>query len=251
MKKLFYVGQNKCGTSTIARRFRAEGVSSNHSTEWVRAIKARSFIGQPIGGFKCYCDGPTHLLSQSDVIHLMAHHDCHFIVQYRELRDWLVSRWNHVVREFPMRKSDTPTVKSWAFERQFQNVRMVGLQSLAPHRVTFMHFTDAIHTVPQMAAQVSGTAKGAVAASSGQVNANVHSQSDGYNPNPEPVAECWEELGIIDQGDAGPLFTSRCSMEEMKQEVVKRLPKEYRPELQQDALLSIGIAALESGHVPA
>jgi hypothetical protein len=92
------MGQNKSGTTAVGTYCSAVGLKSRHPTDWDRSIIRRDFFCNYMVSFDDYSDGPVHLLNIDDFLYIISNSNALFIVQYRSLKSWLTSRWNHVER---------------------------------------------------------------------------------------------------------------------------------------------------------
>ena len=92
-RKVFCIGFNKTGTSSLHFFFEKIGLSSTHNTSWPKYSKARK-IDKKLFVHQCYSDG-----EQSDFVALdSVFPKSLFIMNDRNERDWLYSRLKHVMR---------------------------------------------------------------------------------------------------------------------------------------------------------
>ena len=90
--KIFCIGFNKTGTTSLHNFFKSCGLKSTHNTEWCHY----SFIknGQEYFVNQCYSDG-----EQSNFIQLERWFpDSLFLLNTRDVKQWLYSRVKHVMR---------------------------------------------------------------------------------------------------------------------------------------------------------
>ena len=91
--KVFCIGFNKCGTHSFHQFFKKYGFISKHdSTFWwyCRDVKQMENIDCFTDGYERYNDTPTF----PDLDFLESNFDdCKFILQTRNLKDWLASRY--------------------------------------------------------------------------------------------------------------------------------------------------------------
>lgn len=85
--KVFAVGFNKTGTTSIHALFESLGLPSFHGTEW-RALNDLALLRR----YDCFSDGPPADLDRLDQLFPGAR----FILQVRELDDWVYSRLAHI-----------------------------------------------------------------------------------------------------------------------------------------------------------
>ncbi len=92
-KKIFCIGFNKTGTTSLHHFFQGCNLKSTHNPHWVNFTKYR--FGKPyFWRYQCYCDG-----EQSDFFRLHRWFpDSLFILNDRNEKDWLYSRIKHVMR---------------------------------------------------------------------------------------------------------------------------------------------------------
>lgn len=97
--KIFCIGFNKTGTSTLHQLFLNNGLSSVHNPSWWYWTKITNFEN-----FVCFTDGFEGYVSNSDLSLLVFPNlnflnknfpGCKFILNTRSLDRWLISRMNH------------------------------------------------------------------------------------------------------------------------------------------------------------
>ncbi|WP_347331338.1 hypothetical protein [Marinimicrobium locisalis] len=225
-KKVFFLGQNKTGTTSVDHYAVSLGLKSRHSTDWVWKLAKKDFFDKPVGEFDVYLDGSTHVLSCEHLLHIISSCDPHFIVQYRELKSWLVSRWNHVERfnnevgQENRRKNDKESVKYWFYERQYQNSKMMALQSWIPNRVDFVDSANLGREVYKIFAKVFDLNS---ASSEVEVSRNSFSEGFGYISNPSEVELAIEELQINPEQFSDPVIDCPLSSQEVEKIVMSRV----------------------------
>lgn len=91
-RKIFCIGFNKTGTTSLHQLFKACGLNSVHNTEWCHYSYAKK--GNEYFTAQCYSDG-----EQSHFIQLKKWFPGSlFILNTRDLKSWLYSRVKHVMR---------------------------------------------------------------------------------------------------------------------------------------------------------
>lgn len=94
MKKIFCIGFNKTGTTSLHFFFKSLGFSSDHSSIWPYLTHSNHNIDYFLE-FDCFTDGEmsnVHFLNSKFPESL-------FILNSRNIRDWLRSRVKHVLRD--------------------------------------------------------------------------------------------------------------------------------------------------------
>ena len=86
-KKIFAIGFNKSGTTSIHALFKSLGLRSYHGTAWRRCDDIRL-----LNSYDCFSDGIPNDLAKLDK--LFAHSK--YIWQVRELKSWIYSRLAHI-----------------------------------------------------------------------------------------------------------------------------------------------------------
>jgi len=100
MTKVFCIGFNKTGTTSLHRMFQQAGLRSYHNTDWWRWPADDERWRQ----YDAYCDGWP---SESAVRGLLRRFpSAKFILNTRRLDDWLLSRYQHVERNKRSGKSE-------------------------------------------------------------------------------------------------------------------------------------------------
>lgn len=88
-RKVFVIGYNKSATTSIHHLFLHLGFNSYHSARW------RSCDPKLLKPFDCLGDGPPDDLELIDATYPKSK----FILQVRDLGEWLYSRLSHIERE--------------------------------------------------------------------------------------------------------------------------------------------------------
>lgn len=91
-RKVFCIGFNKTGTSSLHNFFKDCGLTSEHSSRW--PLYSHVMLGKYYYRKQCYSDG-----EQSNFARLQQKFpDSLFILNTRSVQDWLYSRVKHVMR---------------------------------------------------------------------------------------------------------------------------------------------------------
>lgn len=117
-KKIFAIGFNKCGTTSLHSLFQSLGLSSYHGTRWRKHQEIRLFLF-----YDCFSDGsPSGELAKLDELFPGSK----FILQVRELDSWIYSRLKHIERQKQENRNKTrgkywdnteEAVKKWIKDR--------------------------------------------------------------------------------------------------------------------------------------
>jgi hypothetical protein len=92
-RKVFCIGFNKTGTTSLHHFFKEIGLNSNHNDSWPNHSKAKK-IDESLFRYRCYSDG-----EKSDFIALdSVFQNSLFVLNNRNERDWLYSRLKHIMR---------------------------------------------------------------------------------------------------------------------------------------------------------
>ena len=109
--KVFCIGFNKCGTSSLHELFIAHGLKSVHNSSW--------WYWKDISNFRqydCFTDGYERYTSElifPDLKNLEnMFPDAKFILQTRSLNKWLISRLKHGVSQKTNQRSGAPPLGS-------------------------------------------------------------------------------------------------------------------------------------------
>jgi hypothetical protein len=87
--KIFVIGLNKTGTTSLHILFLVNGLKSYHNPDWIRRIKDDH--DYEINGFQCFSDGRAE--NFTDMAEKYA--NAIFILSTRSLRSWIISRFKH------------------------------------------------------------------------------------------------------------------------------------------------------------
>ena len=91
--KIFCVGMNKTGTSSLHRFFRVRGLTAIHDRAWTHyshVENGKSYLNR----YQCYSDG-----DQPDITRLRGWYpDAIFLLNTRDEEKWLISRIKHVFK---------------------------------------------------------------------------------------------------------------------------------------------------------
>lgn len=119
--KTFCVGMHKAGTSSLAELFHVAGLRTSHSTEWSRPPLDRAFLDRydalsDGGGHFWHPElefGGNHAVQSLDE----AYPGSRFVLQYRDVESWLVSKLRHAT----WKREDTITDETGPFAHQDWN----------------------------------------------------------------------------------------------------------------------------------
>ncbi|WP_299488615.1 hypothetical protein [Acaryochloris sp. IP29b_bin.137] len=93
-KKIFAIGFNKCGTTSLHSLFQSLGLSSYHGTKWRTNPEPSFFLL-----YDCFSDGrPSGELAKLAKLDELFP-GSKFILQVRELNNWVYSRLEHIERQ--------------------------------------------------------------------------------------------------------------------------------------------------------
>ncbi|MDE8652276.1 hypothetical protein [Novosphingobium album (ex Liu et al. 2023)] len=97
--KIFCVGMHKAGTTSIHAFAKAMRLKSSHTLQWSRKPLLKNFLDK----YDVFSDGGNHYYAEDDEFggnHDLRglrnlYPDCKFVLQYREIRPWMVSKMIH------------------------------------------------------------------------------------------------------------------------------------------------------------
>lgn len=89
-KKVFAIGFNKCGTTSLHSLFSNLGLPSYHGEDWRECTNFKL-----LDAFDCFSDGIPADLAVLD----SRYSNAKFILQLRDARSWVYSRLGHIARE--------------------------------------------------------------------------------------------------------------------------------------------------------
>jgi len=95
--KIFCIGFNKTGTTTLHRYFELAGLKSSHDATYQKQSRTlgRAELLSYLGSYDAFTDG-----ERADYVRLAElYPDAKFILNTRELKKWLESRVKHVFRQ--------------------------------------------------------------------------------------------------------------------------------------------------------
>jgi len=140
-KKIFAIGYNKSGTTSLHALFQSLGLPSYHGTKW----RECNDLGL-LRSFDCFSDGIPHDLEKLDRI--FPHSK--FILQVRELEAWIYSRLSHIERERaaniyqegnPLWDATEEAIKSWIKLRNDYHLFVLSYFSERPDDFLVVNFT--------------------------------------------------------------------------------------------------------------
>jgi hypothetical protein len=125
-KKIFSIGFNKCGTTTLNKLFLNNQLSTIHNPQWFYS-KDLDFYKN----YKCFTDGFERLtptLKFPDLYFLELNFNCKFICLTRGLRSWLISRIHHLqvetvylngITNYSENRYDDLVILTWVNDRNY------------------------------------------------------------------------------------------------------------------------------------
>lgn len=125
--KVFAIGQNKSGTSSLHELFVDLGYKSYHGTQWRDTSQTAIFHK-----FDCFSDGVPDDFRKLDRMFPNAR----FILQVRDLDSWIDSRLEHIRR----RPADKPRGLFWSIEES--SIREWTIRRNAHHIDVLTYFSD-------------------------------------------------------------------------------------------------------------
>ncbi len=128
-QKVFAIGFNKTGSSSIHDLFIGLGYHSYHGEKWRDTSRRMIFVQ-----YDAFCDGIPDDLMKLDSINPGAK----YILQVRELDSWISSRLEHISRRPVNRK--TPVTKDWTMEDE--SVKTWVLKRNEYHMEVLEYFKD-------------------------------------------------------------------------------------------------------------
>jgi hypothetical protein len=138
-KKIFAIGFNKCGTTSLHSLFMSLGLSSYHGVDW------KSCDDMPIlHSYDCFSDGIPKDLAKLDKVFPGSK----FILQLRDLRGWIFSRLGHIERMTAMDAHDgSPTwdntefaIKYWIKQRNEHHLFVLSYFADRPSDLLVVNF---------------------------------------------------------------------------------------------------------------
>ena len=140
-KKIFAIGFNKSGTTSLHYLFKEMGFSSYHGTSWRKHQKIRFFLY-----YRCFSDGkPSDELAKLDKLFPGSK----FILQVRELNSWIYSRLEHIERQKQENRNETrgqywdnteKAVKMWIKERNEYHTFVLSYFSKRPSDLLIINY---------------------------------------------------------------------------------------------------------------
>ena len=138
-KKVFAIGFNKTGTSSLHQLFKSLGRPSYHGTEW-RSGTNRKLLNS----YDCFSDDIPENLSGLDYLYPGSK----FILQVRDLDSWVFSRLAHIERRKTVdgyaigNEWDTSkkAVKSWILKRNRYHLFVLDYFTNRPEDLLVLNF---------------------------------------------------------------------------------------------------------------
>lgn len=196
MKKIFFIGLHKTGTSTITKTLKSSGINCLHNPAWNNWAKNKN--KERLLRNDAYCDGWTVNYEWLD-----NEFDAYFVLNTRNLKSWLISRWNHRNRRNNdlsyLRKrgiTKLPNSKNhvinWIRERNEYHKEVL---SYFENRDNFITLDITSETNQQILSKLSKVSQRPIKSIT---NANIKSSKGGYIKEPPAVMNALRELGISD-----------------------------------------------------
>lgn len=139
-EKVFAVGFNKSGTSSLHALFESLGLRSYHGVKWRDCDDMKLFHS-----YTCFSDGPPKNLEKLDRIFPKSK----FILQTRELDKWVYSRLAHIERAkktvngykvYPIWDNTEYSIKAWIKERQAYHLYVLSYFAERPSDLLVINF---------------------------------------------------------------------------------------------------------------
>ena len=188
--KIFCIGFNKTGTSSLHALFRREGFRSHHSPVW------RDMNAQLLSQYDCFCDGRP-----DDFVELANRYPrSQFILNVRDLNAWLASRLDHVRRDKISGRRNTGSVywddtnralRRWVYERNDYHCRVLDHYRNSPRKLLIVNLPRDRQATKKIYAFLGLAAP---PPPSPHKNANPH--GDSLTRNRERLARVLQQLDI-------------------------------------------------------
>lgn len=140
-KKIFAIGFNKSGTTSLHYLFQSLGLKSYHGIKWRKHQRTSFFLP-----YDCFSDGrPSNELAKLDELFPGSK----FILQVRELNDWIYSRLEHIERQKQENRNKTrgpywdnteEAVKMWIKERNDYHSFVLSYFSKRPSDLLIINY---------------------------------------------------------------------------------------------------------------
>jgi hypothetical protein len=195
MRKIFFIGSNKTGTSTFHQTLLNSGIKSRHNPRW--GSRSRDHDKNYFLGWDAFSDGAGNV----DLHWLNNTFDGFFVLNTRNVKDWATSRWNHAQRNksnsaYRRRKphgflhNDKKDVVNWILHRNIYHQRAVDYFKGRENFLILSITTDSNKAIFNKLQKAAGQKLKALK------NSNVTKNKESYNKNPKPVLEALIALGI-------------------------------------------------------
>ena len=191
-KKIFAIGFNKSGTSSLHALFHELGRPSFHGVEW-RSCEDMAIFHE----YDCFSDGIPEDLPKLD----RYFPDSKFILQVRELDGWIFSRLGHIAKE-KRKGSHVATeywdvtdsaVKTWILQRNRYHLDVMDYFSRRPEDLLIVNFIRDEGAATKICEFLgySGTYS--------RPHVNINSRKTPPEEHLQILQRCKEELGLCDQ----------------------------------------------------
>ncbi len=208
-KKIFAIGFNKCGTTSLHSLFLSLGLSSYHGQAW-KTCENMSILHS----YDCFSDGIPKDLAKLDTVFPGSK----FILQLRDLKSWVFSRLAHIERMTAMDAHDGgPTwdntefaIKAWIKQRNEYHLFVLSYFADRPSDLLVVNFIR------------DESAAEKVCGFLGYETA-VERPRENVNPNKQPPPEhekmfknCIAELHLTDEEVLNDIFCPSLASDEDK-----------------------------------
>ena len=189
---------HKTGTSTITKTLKANGLNCIHSPTWTNWSKEKNKT--KLNQYDAYSDGWTVNYQWLD-----AEFDAWFVLNTRNLKSWLISRWNHRNRRNGQPKylkklssgkkldNSERAVIEWILERNEYHKEMIKYFSGNPNFITLDIEKEPVSDVLTKLSLVSNKKITSL------MSANITSKSHRYIKNPAPVLAALNKLSLTEK----------------------------------------------------
>ena len=195
MRKVFFIGSNKTGTTTFHRTFLKAGLRAYHNPEWTTYSHkcANAFFDAR----DVFSDGAGNV----NIEWLDKNYDGFFILNTRNVKEWAISRWNHAERnknsknyrrKYPngFLHNDVNDVMEWIRERNNYHITSMEYFKDKKNFVILNITTESSQVILQKLSRASGKSIKSLSTS------NVVQKLKSYNKNPRAVNVALKRLRI-------------------------------------------------------
>ena len=188
-EKIFFVGSNKTGTTSVHRTFNKYDISSIHDARWVS--RSWDCDEEYFQRATVFSDG----IRVANLSWLDQTFDAFFILNTRNVRDWVVSAWNH-------RRRRTNRSPNEYYEPEKERLIQRILNRNIHHKEVLDYFIDrdnfmilnVVDSADDVVVEKLSKATGINIVA--LVRAHVHSETTEYVKEPREAMEALRDLGI-------------------------------------------------------